>query len=177
MSTMGWGPNAHGGPIVAFAGLDGFLGTRGSLMLDVVVVLLAAVVPVLAWSIHLARRRAVTAHRRIQTVLALALLVVITAFELDVRYFSDWRERATDSPYYARDVASVVGAGLLLHLGIAVPTAVLWCVVVVDAWRRAGQTPTGAFRSRHRALGWAAALGMALTAVTGWVFYYLAFVA
>ncbi len=65
-----------------------------------------------------------------------------------------------------------------MHLSFAVPTLLLWIVVVVAAWRRFPNPPQPGSHSRwHARMGWLAVIGMTLTAVTGWVFYGLAFVA
>ena len=47
-----------------YPGIDGFLGTRASLMLDVVFLAMFAVLPVMGWSIWKVRRRADDATRR-----------------------------------------------------------------------------------------------------------------
>jgi putative membrane protein len=87
-----------------FSGFSGFLGTRGSLMLDIVVVAMAVILPVLAYSIYLVRvRRRYELHKRIQLVLAVVLLVTVVLFEADVR-INGWRDRAEPSPYYDGDV-------------------------------------------------------------------------
>jgi hypothetical protein len=81
-------------------GLDGFLGTRASLMLDVVFLAMFAVIPAMGLSIALVRYlRLYTLHKWIQLTLGAILLLAVTAFELDMRLFG-WRERAAASPYY-----------------------------------------------------------------------------
>lgn len=159
--------------------MDGFLGTRGSLMLDVVFVALFAVVPVLGWSVWLVkRRRNYELHKRVQLVLAVVLLVTVGLFELDMRVFTDWEERAAASPYYAAEGWSPVWISLTVHLVFAIPTLLLWIYVVVAALRRFPSPAAPSLHSSsHRRNGQLAAWGMVLTAVTGWVFYWLAFVA
>ncbi len=162
-----------------FPGIDGFLGTRGSLMLDVVFLAMFAIVPALGWSVWLvASRRKYALHKRIQLTLAGVLFLAVAAFELDMRFFTDWELRAAPSPYYAKDTWDAVWISLSIHLVFAVPTLVLWIVVLYGAWRGFPEPPTPSPHSRrHRWLGKLASVGMLLTAVTGWVFYYLAFVA
>jgi len=64
-----------------------------------------------------------------------------------------------------------------LHLAIAVGTLLLWIVTVTGAWRPFPRPPApNAYAPRHRLLGRCAALGLGLTAVTGWAFSILAFV-
>ena len=158
-----------------YPGIDGFLGTRASLMLDVVFVSMIAVIPLLLWSIGLVRyRQNYRLHKRLQVTLGLVLLVAVALFEFDMRFLTDWRQRAQPSPYYA----TWVFPSLYVHLFFAVPTAVLWVIVLVRALRRFANPPQPGPHSRqHVVWAWLAAVEMCLTALTGWVFYLLAFAA
>ncbi len=166
-------------------GLDGFLPWRGSLMLDVVFLAMFLVIPAMAWSIRQARLRRYTLHKRVQLVLAAVLLAAVGAFEVDMQLFTDWRVRASGlterpaSPYY--DALSDSGPAvyaLWVHLVFAVSTAVLWVYVIVQALRKYPTPPQPGPHSRsHVRWAWLAAWDMFLTALTGWVFYYLAFIA
>ncbi len=163
-----------------FSGIGGFLGGRGSFMLDVVFLAMFVVVPVLLTSIFLVKaRRQFALHKRLQIVTASVLLVAVLLFEVDIR-FNGWVHRAALSPYF--DVNNKwgcpAGISLIVHLSFAVPTLLLWIVVVAGALRNFSRPPQPGPHSRwHARWGWLAALGMVLTAVTGWVFYWLAFVA
>jgi hypothetical protein len=67
---------------------------------------------------------------------------------------------------------------LSVHLFFAVSTAILWIVVPLAAWIRFPRPPRPSAHSTwHRRLGWMAAIGLVCTAITGWAFYGLAFVA
>jgi putative membrane protein len=160
-------------------GINGFLGTRASLMLDVVFLAMFAIVPLLSLSLYCVKRRLrYGLHKRLQLGMAAILLVAVSLFELDMRLFTDWRARAAGSPYYSADGWSLVWASLTVHLGFAVPTLVLWIAVIALAWRRFPTPPRPASHSEtHRVLGWLAAIGMTMTAATGWLFYWLAFAA
>ena len=162
-----------------FPGIDGFLGTRASFMLDVVFLAMLAIVPVLCWSVYLVRyRRNYALHKRVQLVTGLILLVAVVAFEVDVRFLSDWEVRAALSPYYQSSGWSTVWTALSIHLLFAVPTPLIWAVVIIRALKQFPNPPepTGHGQT-HRRWGYLAVVGMILTAITGWVFYYLAFVA
>ena len=81
-------------------GWDGFLGSRGSLMLDVVVLAMLVVLPAMAVSISLVRfHRRYNLHKWLQTVLGILLLLTVLAFEIEVRTF-DWALRARPSPFW-----------------------------------------------------------------------------
>ena len=162
-----------------YPGIGGFLGTRGSLMLDVVFLAMFVVTPLLAASVMLVkRRRQYQLHKWLQIALACVLLVAVLLFEIDIRV-NGWTERAELSPYFDNDHKWTCPAGLALvvHLSCAVPTLLLWIVVIARALRGFAHPPApGAHSAAHARWGWLAAAGMALTAVTGWIFYWLAFV-
>ena len=157
-----------------YPGLDGFLGTRASLGMDVVLVGLIALLPVLAWSIAAVRRGAYGLHKRLQLVVVVLLLAAILFFEIDVRFLSDWKTRAETSPFWPAGVLAALG----VHLVFAISTFVLWVWTVWEALARfpvpPGPAPHG---PRHRRMARLAALDLVATAVTGFIFYWLAFAA
>ena len=161
-----------------YPGLDGFLGTRASLMLDVVTVAMVVILPALAVSIFLVRyRKRYLLHKRLQIALSAVLFTAVTLFELDMR-INGWRLRAAASPYYSDDGAGLVSKILSVHLVFAISTAALWAAVLVQALLKFPRPPAPSLHSRRHVIwGRLAALDLVLTAVTGWVFYWLAFVA
>jgi uncharacterized membrane protein YozB (DUF420 family) len=148
-------------------------------MLDVVALAMAAVLPLLAWSVYLVMvRRRYALHKRIQLALGAALLVTVALFEIDMR-MGGWRHRAEPSPFAGREGAiDWVYVALAIHLCFAITAALLWIVVIARALVQFPNPPAPAAHSPwHRRFGMLAAIDMACTAVTGWIFYYLAFVA
>lgn len=164
-----------------YGGIDGILGTRASIMLDVVFLAMFAFVPAMAWSIYQVKvRQRFQLHKQAQITLGLVLLTAVLLFEIDMRFISGWRGRAEPSPYWGDGTLanSRVVQSLAVHLCFAVTTAVLWVVVIVRALRNFPSPPLpGPHSNWHRRWGWIAAIDMALTAATGWVFYWLAFAA
>jgi uncharacterized membrane protein YozB (DUF420 family) len=163
---------ANTSPLIA----SGFLPTRGSVMLDFVAVVMLAVTAVLAFSIYQVRyRRNFRLHRNLQLTTAVLLGLSLIAFEVDVRLFTDWRELAKPSPYYE---SGIVHWSLAIHLCLAIPTPIVWVVVITMALRRFRHGfEQGSFNRFHRISGRIAAAMMFATALTGWTFYYLAFMA
>lgn len=153
--------------------INGFLpGSRATLMLDIVFLAMFLVLPVMAWSIAAVRRGHYALHKRTQLVLASVLLVAVTVFEVDMRLFTNWRARAEASPYYPGGVY----LALYVHLVFAITTVLVWGWVIVRALKRFDHPPApGSHSASHRRWGWIAAWDMVLTAVTGWVYYVLAF--
>jgi len=162
-------------------GLDGFLGTRGSLMLDVVFLAMFAVVPLLGLSIYLVKfRRAYDLHKKMQLGMGVILLLAVAAFEIDMQFITEWELRAEPSPYFdaAHKWSCPAGIALLIHLCFSVPTFGLWIYVLVQAVRKFSHPPQpGPHSPSHILWGKLASYGMLLTAITGWIFYWLAFVA
>ena len=164
---------------VDFPGIDGFLGTRGSFMLDVVFVGMLAIVPVMLFSIWTARRkRRFQQHKLMQLCTAFTLLFVVLAFELEVR-ISGWTERAQPSPHWIDGRWNDwIDYSLGIHLCFAIPTPLVWAVVIVRAQKRFPKPPNpNQHSSSHRLWGQIAASLMTLTAITGWAFYWFAFAA
>ena len=157
--------------------LAGMLGTRASTMLDLLFLAMFVVVPTMLLGIHQAKKQRYARHKSVMLALVAVLLVTVAAFEINIQTYG-WEQHAVGSPYYSEPVAtSGVGISLIIHLVFAVSTAVLWVVVVTRALRRFPKPPTPSEHSRSH-VRWAklAALDMILTAVTGCIFYVIAFV-
>ncbi len=148
-------------------------------MLDVVALAMVVVLPALAFSIYLVMfRRQYAWHKRIQLALGAALLITVVLFEVDMR-LGGWRHRAEASPFAGGDgTTDWISVSLAIHLCFAITAALLWIVVIARAIRNFPVPPAPSAHSAwHRRFAMAAAIDMVCTAVTGWIFYYLAFVA
>lgn len=155
---------------------NGFLPNRASWMLDTLFIALFVILLVLSVSIYLVRvKKNYAAHKWIQIGLALVLLVALAGFELDIRFFTNWRELAEPSPYFE---SGLVDRMLAFHLIFAIPTPFLWAWVIWRALKRFPSPPIpGQHSPEHRWWGRIAAAFMLMTTITGWVFYWMAFVA
>lgn len=149
-------------------------GSRAPLMMDVVALAILLVVPLLTYSLWLAKhRRNYQRHKQMQVIISIALAVVIVAFEIEVRSRS-WRQFAAASPYLTTWLDPI----FYLHLCVAVATSIIWIVALVTALKRFPSPPRpGPFSASHKTLGGLAALGMYATTITGWTFYWVAFLA
>ena len=161
---------------------DGFLGYRTSFMLDFVVCALVVIVPVLITSIAMVRfGRRYQQHRFLQTLLCAVLFVAVGAFEVDLQIVhGGWENVVAKSQIDEAAIAAKiteVRPWLWLHLVFAVTTPIVWLITIVLAWRRFPSPPQPAPHSRvHVRLGWLSTLDVTLTAVTGLIFYYFAFI-
>mgnify|MGYP002624411400 CR=1 FL=1 len=162
---------------------NGFLGFHASLMLDVVVCALVLVVPALLYSLYLVKvRHHFSAHKSLQLLLGVVLLIAVTAFEVDTQFVHGGWQNIVNKPgaeprltgsdlEWARTV-------LRIHLVFAVSTPVLWIATIVLALRRFPSPPTpGPHSHLHKKLGWLATIDITMTSVTGLWWYYVAFVA
>ncbi len=154
--------------------MPGFIpSSRASFVLDLIVLAMALVVPILVLSIYRVRVwQNIALHRLIQTTLGLVLGVAIIAFEWDMR-INGWRDLAEPSPYYE----SWVFPALILHLCFAVPTLFLWTYTIIMALKHSIDQKSGKARFQHKKFGLLSSYSMVGTAVTGWIFYWLAFIA
>lgn len=160
---------------------DGFLGYRTSFMLDFVVCALVIIVPLLLYSLYLVKiKREFTKHKWLQLTLGVILLFAVGAFEVDLQIVhGGWENIVMKSyPDEAALAAKVAEARpyLRVHLLFAVTTPILWITTLVLALRRFDSPPQPGQHSRlHKTLGWLSTIDITLTAVTGLVFYYVAF--
>jgi len=158
-----------------FPGIGGFLGTRAPLMIDVVCLAMIGVVAVLVWSIYQVKvRRRYQLHKWTQITLGAVLLVVVILFEVDIRLHG-WEERAANA--IGELPAQIVYSALYVHLVFAISTVILWPITIALAVTNFGEPPQPGPHSRiHVPLARTAAADMVLTALTGWIFYWFAFV-
>jgi putative membrane protein len=162
-----------------YPGFDGFLGTRASWMLDFVAVALVFILGILAASIWLVRyRRAYRLHKGLQLSLGILLAAAVALFEVDVRLHG-WQDRARASSYFGTTAEpGLLFDVLYVHLFFSITTTLLWIYVIVQALRKFPRpVAPGTHSAAHRRWAWIAALAMLGTAVTGWLFYWMAFVA
>jgi hypothetical protein len=159
---------------------DGFLGYKTSFMLDFVVCSLAIVVPVLIYSLYLVKVcKRYLAHRNIQLGLAVILLIVVAAFEIDMQIVQGGWRAVVDKRVEKLSPEQIDGVQKVLwvHLVFAVSTPILWAVTVTLALKRMPKPPAPCPHSDlHKKLGWASTVDIVLTSVTGVWFYYVAFV-
>ncbi|SMF50045.1 Protein of unknown function [Pseudobacteriovorax antillogorgiicola] len=146
--------------------------SRAPIVVDIMAVVLVLVLPAIVLSIVLAKRRQYLLHKRIQQVIAVVMGILIIGFEYEMRTMG-WRQIAEDSPYYD----SYVMPALIVHLLFAIPTFVLWILVVYGAAKNFGTPPKPSKYSMiHKRMGRAASYLSFGTGITAWLFYWLAFV-
>lgn len=159
---------------------DGFLGFKTSFMLDAVVCALVAVVPALLYSIYLVKfRQQYALHKKMQLILGVALLLTVSAFEVDLRMQGGWENVVAKREVpLSTEEYSFVRKILWIHLVFAISTPFLWAFTIGYALKRFPKPPLpGDHSPLHKKLAWASTIDITMTSVTGLIFYYFAFVA
>ncbi len=109
--------------------------------------------------------------------LGAVLLVTVALFETDMR-INGWQDRAVASRFWTTAGLNWIDVALSIHLCFAVTTALAWIAVIGRALANFPSPPQpGPHSAWHRRWAKLAAIDMLLTALTGWLFYCLAFVA
>lgn len=112
-------------------------------------------------------------HLWLQVAISVVMGVFLLAFELSIRIVG-WREQAEVSPYYE----SYLLALLFLHLLCAVPAVGLWYYTLYKALKEFSfSAKPGKYSMMHRRMGWVSYLFLLMANLTGYGFYYLAFIA
>ncbi len=153
---------------------SGFLGTRGDILMDTVVVAIVVTPFLFLWAIWLVRHGRYAQHRNLQTGLVSTLLVAVVLFEVDIRLSGGTAAFMAESPYLGSSLLTWV---LRAHVLVAVASFGLWAYLVVTAWRNRLDLHPKLFSSRHRKQGYAVFAGTVFTAVSGVYLYVLGFVA
>lgn len=155
--------------------LPGFLPFgRGTFMMDLVATAMVAIIPLLTLSLWMVRsKKRYKNHKQIQLGMAMVLLVTVIGFELHVRIYG-WQDQAKPSPYFD----TILFPLLYIHLFFAIGAVLLWAITIYGALKGFKHSVApGVYSHRHKQLGRSAALFMYMTSITGWIFYYLGFVA
>lgn len=152
--------------------MQGFLGTRAPLILDIMAVSLLLVFALQVLSIALVRAKRYKAHKRIQLSVGWIMGFILIGFEVQMRLVG-WRHLAEDSPYFDTFLYPL----LLLHLIFAIPTFLLWIITIYGAVKNFDMSPRPSkYSIIHKRFGkLSVALSMG-TCLTAWMFYWIAFV-
>ena len=147
-----------------------------SVALDILVLWAGVLIVGLAWSLYAVRFQGrYRLHRLIQAGLTGVLAVALFLLELNLFLDLTWWDRALQSPYNQR---GILVPFLWTHRGIASVSCLFWLWTLVTAFHGFESPPTpGAFSRDHKRLAWVATVSVFTTAVTGWMFYWMAFLA
>lgn len=153
----------------------GFLGTRGDVLMDIVVLSFLVILPVLVISWRAARAAEYRRHRAIQISLALALAVVVTLFEIDLKLSGGIFTLTRASSYAGTTLLNSLIYG---HMLVAIGSALVWVTLVLVSLRKFSNPPVpNAFGPTHRVWGRVGMLLMMASGLSAVPLYYLGFAA
>ena len=149
----------------------GFLGTRADVFVDAAIVLLVIAPFAMAYALRLAAQRRHLEHRNLQLGLLLVAIVAVLLLEGSLRFGGASDAYAASSLYGA----AALRMTFFVHLAVAVPTFLAWCVLATLSWRRYARTLPGTFGRTHRRWGRAVLAGLCLSSATGAALYVMGF--
>lgn len=153
----------------------GFLGTRGDVLMDIVVLSFLVILPVLVISWRAARAAEYRRHRAIQISLALTLAVVVTLFEIDLKLSGGIFTLTRASSYAGTTLLNSLIYG---HMLVAIGSALVWVPLVLVSLRKFSNPPVpNAFGPTHRVWGRVGMLLMMASGLSAVPLYYLGFAA
>ncbi|PHS42295.1 MAG: hypothetical protein COB07_00715 [Sulfurovum sp.] len=151
----------------------GFLGTRAPLFMDIVSVIVAFLPFLIFGAILLAKKKNYEAHERVQKLLFIVTVIVVSFFEFGVRVAGGYKNLMEGSSVGHNYFIYV----LIFHILISVVTLVLWSMTLYYARRYRNQkTLPGAYSKAHKKAGQRTFIGIILTTLTGGWVYALLFV-
>ena len=153
----------------------GFLGTRGDILMDLVILSFIIILPVLIFSWSRVRAQHYQTHKRTQLWLGGTLAVAVLLFEIEIRMNGGTFALVAPSPYAD---AWWLTAIIYVHLAIAVLTSLIWAGLIYMSLKRFEAPPVpNAFSATHRAWGRAGMIAMIFTGLTAYPLYFFGFAA
>jgi putative membrane protein len=151
----------------------GFLGTRGDVLMDLVVLSFLFILPMLVISWRAARTSNYSKHRTIQLSLVLLLAVAVSLFEVDLKMSGGIFELTAASSYAGTRLLNSLIYG---HTLVAIGSTLVWVPLVIVSLRKFSNPPvTNAFGPTHRFWGRVGMLLMMASGLSAIPLYYLGF--
>ncbi len=152
---------------------SGFLGTRGDILMDLVIVAFLLIMPVLLMSWRCARCGDYTRHRALQIGLASVLAVAVVLFEIDLKLSGGIFILTAPSAYSGTTLLNSLIYG---HMLVAIGSVLVWAPLLLFSAKHFGNPPQpGVFSERHRFWGRVGMLLMMLSGLSALPLYYLGF--
>lgn len=153
----------------------GILGTRANLVTDVVMLALLIILPLMIYSYRQVRRGHYEQHRNWQLRLGVVLGIAVVLFEIDMQLSGGIYEMAKGGSYYG---SQLLDTTLYIHLFFSVSTTLIWLFLLLISLKRFQNPPQpNSFSRQHRLWGRLGMMDMMMTAITGYILYWVAFVA
>jgi uncharacterized membrane protein YozB (DUF420 family) len=151
----------------------GFMGTRGDILMDMVVLSFVLMLPELLVSWRFARQGQYARHKFMQLSLAGVLAVAVMLFEVDLKLSGGIFALTRDSSF----AGTALFNGLIYgHTLFAVSSALVWVLLVYFSLRRFPNPPVAnTFGPRHRFWGRTGMVLMMASGLSAMPLYYVGF--
>jgi putative membrane protein len=152
----------------------GFLGTRGDILMDLVVLSFFLILPALVFSWRRVRQHQYALHRKTQLILGITLGITVLLFEVDLKVSGGIFELTRDSAYAGTTLLNLL---IYSHTLVAIVTTFIWILLIIFSLKRFDNPPTpNAFSGKHRFWGRTGMITMILTGISSFPLYYYGFV-
>lgn len=152
----------------------GFLGSRGDILMDVVVLSFALILPALIYSWRQARGKNYSVHKGWQISIFSLLVVAVSLFEADMVLSGGIFVLTADSAYSGSLFFNTL---IYTHMLFAIVSALLWIALITVSLRSFDNPPKpNKFSKTHRFWGRIAMVTMMLSGATSLPVYYVGFV-
>lgn len=152
---------------------SGFLGTRGDILMDLVMLSFVIILPLLILSWAKVRAAEYQTHRKIQLSLAILLAIAVAAFELDLKLSGGIFTLTADSAYAGTVLLNSLIYG---HMVVAIASVLVWVPLVIFSLRRFPRPPEpNDFSAKHRFWGRIGMVLMMLSGSSAIPLYYVGF--
>ena len=151
----------------------GFLGTKAPFFMDFVTLIVAFLPLLVGIAISFAKNRKYILHARVQWVIFIISVIVVSYFEYGVRLGGGY-EAFVKNTHVSHDYLFVV---LMIHIVISVLTLGIWISTLFRARSDSSQGGLpGNYSASHKKAGIRTFIGIVLTSLTGIWVYLLLFV-
>ena len=151
----------------------GFLGTKAPFFMDFVTLIVALLPLLVGVAISFAKHKNYTLHARVQWLIFIVSVIVVSYFEYGVRLGGGY-ETFVQNTHVSHNYLFTV---LVVHIVISVLTLGIWVSTLFRARSDASQGGLpGPYSNAHKKAGMRTFIGIALTSLTGIWVYLLLFV-
>ena len=151
----------------------GFLGTKAPFFMDFVTLIVAFLPLLVGIAISFARSRKYKLHSRVQILIFIISVLVVSYFEYGIRLGGGY-EAFVKNTQVSHDYLFVV---LMIHIVISVLTLGIWASTIFRARSDSSQGGLpGNYSASHKKAGFRTFIGITLTSLTGIWVYLLLFV-
>jgi len=153
---------------------NGFLGTRGDILMDLVVLSFFLILPALVFSWLKVRDKQYALHRKTQLLLGITLGIAVLLFEIDLKVSGGIFELTKASAYNGTALLNFL---IYSHTLVAIITSLVWVVLIIFSLLRFDNPPSpNGFSKHHRFWGITGMITMMLTGLSSFPLYYYGFV-